>query len=36
MAGAFPLRNVEPDLPIVVGLKWDWGGIGVNRSLATC
>jgi hypothetical protein len=36
MAGAHPLRNMEPDSRIVVGLKWDWSGIGVNRALATC
>ena len=36
VAGANPLRNMEPDLRIVVGLKWDWSGIGVKRALATC
>ena len=36
VAGAHPLRNMEPDLPIAVGLKWDWSGIGVNRALASC
>ena len=30
--GAHLLRKMEPDLPIAVGLKWDWSGIGVNAS----
>jgi len=34
--GAHLLRKMELDLPIAVGLKWDWSGIGVNRALATC